>query len=269
MDVTAIINDSINEYPNNNYIVAGADCSLKETTIRFEGKGNICFFEGNLRLEKCFFEFYGDNNLIYLRKNGYIYHMINIKMYNNSVFHFGVDGICQELNVILSEGKHAFIGDYCAFSFGIWIRSADPHLIYDSRSRMRINPSKSVFVGDHVWLGQNALLLKGTEISSGSIIGANSVVSNKKIPSNTIWGGNPVRQIKDNVFWDQGCVHKWLPNDTEKNIQYPDLRWDYTNGERIIIPFDEVEKEMNRGAACVDYLTKLDEINERWLVCDE
>ena len=46
------------------------------------------------------------------------------------------------------------------------IRTADPHIIYDIH-RKRINPSKSVFIGDHVWCGQNVLLLKGCRVGSG------------------------------------------------------------------------------------------------------
>lgn len=80
----------------------------------------------------------------------------------------------------MSEHKHCFIGDNCMFSFDILIRNSDHHLIYDCENNKRINPTKSVFIGDHVWIGQLVNILKGTRIDSGSIVGASSVVAGKK-----------------------------------------------------------------------------------------
>lgn len=120
------------------------------------------------------------------------------------------------LSVILSEQKHVIFGSDCAISFGVWIRTAAPHLVYDAETKQRLNPSKSVFVGDHVWIGQSAMLLKGTQISSGSIIGAGSVVAGKRIPANTSWAGNPARQVKEGIFWSGQCVHRWQDKETEE-----------------------------------------------------
>ena len=127
------------------------------------------------------------------------------------------------LHVLISERKHCLIGNNCLFSTDIWIRNADPHLIYDISTMKRINSTKSVFIGDHVWIGQSALLLKGTRIDSGSIIGAMSVVSGKKIANNSIWAGNPVRMVKKNIFWNESCVHKWNMLQTKKSKEYSEF----------------------------------------------
>lgn len=60
------------------------------------------------------------------------------------------------------------------------------------------------------------LLLKGTRIASGSVIGGKAVVSGKAVPSNTIWAGNPARQIASGVFFHGGCVHNYDREMTEK-----------------------------------------------------
>ncbi|WP_051207656.1 acyltransferase [Butyrivibrio sp. AE3006] len=49
-------------------------------------------------------------------------------------------------------------------------------------------------IGNNVFIGMKAVILMGTEIGDNCIIGAGSVVSGK-IPSGTVWAGNPARQI--------------------------------------------------------------------------
>ena len=54
----------------------------------------------------------------------------------------------------------------------------------------------SVILGDHVWIGCNAIILDGSVIKNGCIIGAGAVV--KQITDeNGIYVGNPVAKIKE------------------------------------------------------------------------
>ena len=63
------------------------------------------------------------------------------------------------------------------------------------------NPSLSrylygkVTIGSRVFIGMNTLIVNAVNIGDRAVIGAGSVV-NKDIPSEEIWGGNPVRFIK-------------------------------------------------------------------------
>lgn len=261
--INELKNDPILEYSGNNYVVHGSNIVMANTQIVFKGKNNICFLEGNTVLDRCDLMFEGNDSLIYLRTNGYGYHQMKLWLHNNNIFHFGKDGICQELHCILSEHKHIYIGDYCAFSFGIWMRLADPHLIYNTFDRRRKNYSKSIFIGDHVWVGQNSLILKGSQIMSGSIVAANAVVANKKIACNTIWGGNPARLLAEHVFWDQESVHCWCREDTEKNTYFPDARWIYERDGMIACSFSDLDRRLDEGISVVDYLGNLDMISNR------
>lgn len=67
-----------------------------------------------------------------------------------------------------------------------------------------------------MWCGQDVGFMKGAFVASGSIIGAKSMVAGKTYYSNAIYGGNPCRKIKENIFWSSQCVHAWMDEMTQK-----------------------------------------------------
>lgn len=262
----------LSKLENGNKII-GVFPVLKNSEIKFSGENNILYCEPGVTLNESSLHFAASNSVIYLRQNRYEY-KLGVSIHNDTVFYIGKDTyINQKMTVILSEQKHCFIGDNCIISFGVYIRNSDPHLIYDCTTKKRKNPTKSVYIGDHVWLGQNSLILKGTEIDSGSIIGGNSVIANKKIPNNTSWAGNPAIQIAENIFWDINCVHYYTESDTalsndfseyitEKHKDYHVDSWTYHYDKAEELPFEVVEKTLNEAkssAGKCQYLTMLTE----------
>lgn len=63
-------------------------------------------------------------------------------------------------------------------------------LPYDNLSRNR-----PVFIGKNVWIGMNVVILPGTYIEDGVIIGAGSVV-NGRVPKGSIYGAAIASEIK-------------------------------------------------------------------------
>lgn len=57
--------------------------------------------------------------------------------------------------------------------------------------------SKSIKIGDGVFVGAHSIILKGVNIGENSVIGAGSVVTSSSIPSNQIWAGNPAKFIRE------------------------------------------------------------------------
>lgn len=239
-----------NIIPLNNKIL-GTTPKLENSKIIFNGDNNLLYCEKNVILKDSKLEFNANNSIIYLSSNRNEY-KLNISVNNNCSFYIGKDNyINQPLTAIVSEETNVIIGNNGVFSLGLWFRTADPHLIYDIKTKKRINESKSIYIGDHVWLGQNALILKGTQIDSGSIIGANAVVSNKIIKNNETWAGNPIKKVKDNIFWDGKCVHKWIEKETNLSNNYKDICGDkpvdiytYKFNLKQHLSYNNIEKDL-------------------------
>lgn len=237
-DIKNIIKDKLQNlqsiiYKKSNYFL-GKKPKLINSKIMFYGKGNIIFCENNVKIKNSKIVFYGNNSLIYLSSSKSPY-MLDLSIYNNSVCYIGKNNYFnQNVKLIISEEKNVFIGDGCMFSINIWFRVSDAHLIFDSNYKYRTNFSKSIYIGDHVWIGQNAFLLKETKIGSGAIIAANAVVANKTIPSNSIGGGNPCSIVKRDIFWTSTCVHKWENKDINENNKYENEEFIYKKDDKVI-----------------------------------
>lgn len=85
------------------------------------------------------------------------------------------------------------IGDNCMIASGAYITDSDWHGIYDRIGR---NPDPApVRIGNNVWIGDRATVLKGVSIGDNSIIGASAVVT-RDVPANVVVAGNPARIVK-------------------------------------------------------------------------
>lgn len=71
----------------------------------------------------------------------------------------------------------------------------------DRKNTFRTAP---IHIGDNVWIGGNAIILRGTIIGNNSVVGAGSVVKGR-FPDNVVIAGNPAKVIK-NLGRGTDCV---------------------------------------------------------------
>lgn len=100
------------------------------------------------------------------------------------------------LNLNMVCKKSIEIGENVAIGPDVMIRDNDSHII-DGKVEEETQP---IVIGDHVWVGARAIILKGVTIGDGAIIAAGAVVTKNVLPGSVV-GGNPARLIKENVTW--------------------------------------------------------------------
>jgi acetyltransferase-like isoleucine patch superfamily enzyme len=57
-----------------------------------------------------------------------------------------------------------------------------------------------VAIGNNVWIGLNATVLKGVTIGDGAVVAAGAVVT-RSVPPKCLVAGVPARIVKENVAW--------------------------------------------------------------------
>ncbi|MBK5442691.1 acyltransferase [Peribacillus sp. TH24] len=152
-------------------------------------------------LQNCSLYIQGNNNKITIGENvrvrqGDLY----IEDDNNLIKIGNSTSIMGYTHIAVTEGKKAIIGEECMFSSDVVIRTGDSHSIIDNGGS-RVNQARDVIIGDHVWLGNKTTILKGSTISSNSIVGTGSIVTKEFKKANVILVGNPAKIVRENTNW--------------------------------------------------------------------
>jgi acetyltransferase-like isoleucine patch superfamily enzyme len=93
-------------------------------------------------------------------------------------------------NTLVVAKKSVEIGGNCKISWDVVIMDSDQHTLEDQDTS-----SAPVVIGDDVWIGCRAIILKGVRVGRGAVIGAGSVVT-RDVPSRAVVGGVPAKLIK-------------------------------------------------------------------------
>lgn len=110
---------------------------------------------------------------------------------------------------ITARSKTINIGSRVLIAPNCIIVDSDFHAPWPASERINspgLENDRSVSIGNNAWIGMNCVILKGSQIGDGAIIGAGSVVTGE-IPANAVAVGCPARVIK---------IHNSLQQSQEK-----------------------------------------------------
>jgi acetyltransferase-like isoleucine patch superfamily enzyme len=141
----------------------------------------------------------------------------HVSCYAGVSFALGERGICKVGDFTLLNGallmadERIEIGAHCLVSWNVGIADSDFHPIDAAQRRidtMALAPfyknrpprpplvTAPVIIKDNVWIGMNAVILKGVTIGENSVVAAGAIVS-KNVPANVIVAGNPAIVVKE------------------------------------------------------------------------
>ena len=170
-------------------------CNKVGTRLRFQGTFPLIRNNGYIEI--------GDNVTFVGRKNLLVgFHGPNIQQPELVIGDDVVIGYRCEINVAQSVriGRHVLIAT------GVRIFDHNSHPIDPDLRRARAPITRGdiapVVIHDDVWIGMEAVILKGVTIGRGAIVATGSVVT-KSVPERVIVAGNPAKVVK--IIGDNTC----------------------------------------------------------------
>jgi acetyltransferase-like isoleucine patch superfamily enzyme len=140
----------------------------------------------------------------------------HVSCYAGCSFAIGLNGRCTIGDFTLLNGallmaeERIEIGSHCLISWNVGIADSDFHPLEPAQRLLdaqalapffKARPprpelkSSPVKIGNNVWIGMNAVILKGVTIAENSVVAAGSVVT-KSVPANSVVAGNPAVVVK-------------------------------------------------------------------------
>ena len=103
------------------------------------------------------------------------------------------------------------IGSHCMVSWNVGIADSDFHPLDPAQRRIDAQAlapffenrpprpkigTAPVVIGDNVWIGMGAVILKGVAIGENSVVAAGAIVT-RDVPPNTVVAGNPAKVVRE------------------------------------------------------------------------
>ncbi|MBX9580844.1 MAG: hypothetical protein K2X87_11100 [Gemmataceae bacterium] len=98
-----------------------------------------------------------------------------------------------------SVGRSVRVGRHCLLAGGVQVFDMDGHPL-DADRRRAGDPTPPgqiapVVIGDDVWVGAGAVILKGVTVGDRAVVAARAVVT-RDVPADAVVAGNPARVVR-------------------------------------------------------------------------
>lgn len=209
--------------------------------IEFSGSGNRFQVNSSVIWGKLNVIFDCDNGTLEIAGNRFGTFSAFIRIGQDSRVSLGRDVTTTAACVVSAvEGTSVVIGDDVMLASENEIRADDGHAIFDVVSEQRVNQSKNITIGNHVWVAKRAVLLGGARVGDGSVIGFGSLVTGV-VPNNCVSAGIPARVIKRDVAWERPHLSRTKPfYKPDGSTVIKSSYWNKTEDEKPSGPFTAV-----------------------------
>ena len=136
----------------------------------------------------------GRNGTIELGRWSWLGHGTKIRCHEGVVSIGAKTVMGQECTI--SAYQHVSIGRECVIADRVMLIDFDHGVVeVDRPIRLQGIYKRDVHVGNNVWIGYGACILRGVTVGDNAIIGTNAVVT-RDVPANAVVGGVPARLIR-------------------------------------------------------------------------
>ena len=145
---------------------------------------------------------WGDGGLMYIDREASIAGA-NIALESGCIYCGPYVRHTARLNLNCRNGGAIFLRRDVLIASDVIIQTDDCHTLFSVAERKRLNPYGGVIdIDDHVWIGQESMVMGNSKIGRDFIIGARSFVRGGEFPSNVVLAGSPARVVSSGVNWD-------------------------------------------------------------------
>lgn len=121
-----------------------------------------------------------------------------IEILNNACLktqHFSMNS-----NSTMICADHIEIGDDVMIGRNVTIYDSNFHTIYNADGQEKTK-SKPITIGNHVWVGTGATILKGVHLDDGSIVAAESLIIQDVAPNSLTGNVQMQKVLEKNISW--------------------------------------------------------------------
>ncbi len=112
---------------------------------------------------------------------------------------FGAGFVLSAESQIVCQDSISF-GPGCLVSWDVLVIDSDFHAI-GSDDGESAPVQAAVVLGERVWIGARAIVLKGVELADDVVVAAGAVVTRSEGASHVLLGGNPARVLRTGIHW--------------------------------------------------------------------
>lgn len=212
---------------------------IPNTKVVFSGRDNVLRVSEGARLGRLSVQFDCDNGLMEIgASQGVPAFSATVRVGQDAQVLIGRNvSTTGTAGISATEGTTVRLGEDCMLAIGVQLRADDGHPIFDVDTGKRVNISRDITVGAHVWIGYNASILGGVSIGSGSVIGLGSVVT-KDVPNNAVAAGNPARVVRTDIAWERPHLSLTKPYYKPDASTVAKSRWWARTGDPIAEPIE-------------------------------
>lgn len=189
--------------------IVGTPKSATGSKVVFRAKGCTLEIAEGVRLQNCVVLFDCDGGRCVIGPGSQFKGTIRVGLGCSVILGSGLT-VTNNCYISTAERTSVRVGDDCMFASNNEIRADDAHPIYDMATGKRLNPSRSIEIGDHVWLAAEAVLLSGSRVGDGSVVGFRSLLKSH-VPPNSVAAGSPARVLREGVLWKRSHLTLTAP----------------------------------------------------------